>query len=89
MDFSCDEVMTANPGETVQTWAEGTVAGAVSVGASVSGFVPKVARCWNKTTGQKVSLQLPPGVTSWDCEAEGLVVSFGDLVDVMAQGPAE
>ena len=57
------------------------------VGGSVSGMEPANVLCWNLTTGQSISFQTD--ATSWNCEAEGLIVSPNDRVFTGAEGEVE
>jgi hypothetical protein len=49
------------------------------VGGSVSAIRPRKVDCLNLTTRQRVSIELGV-VTSWDCEAAGLIVNPGDKI---------
>jgi WD40 repeat protein len=58
------------------------------VGGSVTGLDTTKARCVNRTTGDSVVISLA-GITSWDCEAAGLVVNPGDAIHIGVYGNAE
>ncbi|MFQ5739957.1 MAG: hypothetical protein ACE5JX_13190 [Acidobacteriota bacterium] len=57
------------------------------VGGSVTGMNAGFGLCRNLATSQTVFFSLQGG-TSWDCEGEGLAVSPGDSVLMVAQGSA-
>ena len=59
------------------------------VGGSITGLDLEGFRCWNKTTRQRFVMAIPEGETTWDCEAEGLIVDPGDTVQITGQGVAE
>ncbi len=61
------------------------VADVASVGGSTRGVNTTVAVCVNRSTAQVVLLPLL-GATTWDCEAAGLLVSPGDLVQQTVRG---
>jgi hypothetical protein len=65
---------------------EVTVAGQ-ALSAWVTGLTPHTAVCENVTTGQAVTLSAP--VSPWDCEAAGLAVRSGDVVDLRVRGPVQ
>ena len=57
-------------------------------GGSISGESGVWVICKNKDTGQTV-FKLLGGATSWDCEAEGLIVNPGDKIIQLVTGAAE
>lgn len=59
--------------------------GPVNVGGSVTGIIPETVDCLNETTGQNVEVTLD-GNTSWNCEAEGLLVDPGDRIMMTVGG---
>lgn len=64
------------------------VADTDTVGGNVTGMSPAFVVCQNRTTGQTV-FSLLGGNRTWDCEAEGLVVTQGDAVQVFIRGSAD
>ncbi len=54
----------------------------------MAGMSPIAALCSNRTTGQNVAVPLL-GSTTFDCEANGLVVLPGDVVRIIVFGPAD
>ncbi len=60
--------------------------GAAPVGGSIRDIRGITATCRNNTTGSDVTFGLGPGVNTWDCEAQGLAVSPGDVVTQSVQG---
>jgi hypothetical protein len=61
--------------------------GAETVGGSVTGIRALEVRCINATTSQSLRFPLS-GETTWDCEAQGLTVSPGDIVRQLVFGRA-
>jgi len=59
-----------------------------TVGGNVTGMSPAFVVCNNRTTGQTVATLLG-GDKTWDCEAEGLVVTPGDSVQMFIRGSAD
>ena len=87
--WDCEEAGLAFvPGDTVAAIGFGGVLGTDPVGGSVTGMTPMGAICDNLTVPQSVIVPVPPGDTTWDCEAGGLSVSPGDLVRVIGIGTA-
>lgn len=62
--------------------------GSSFVGGTVQGMTIEAVKCRNRTTGQTVQVVLG-GATSWDCEAIGLLVEAGDVVQKGVVGPAD
>ncbi len=62
--------------------------GAAPVGGSLSDVRGVNVSCSNRTTGSVVSFALAAGADSWDCEAQGLVVTAGDVISQSVQGEA-
>jgi hypothetical protein len=60
----------------------------VTVGGAVTGLRTMKARCINYTTGASVVIPLA-GAMSWDCEAAGLGVNAGDVIQIGVNGRAE
>jgi hypothetical protein len=56
------------------------------VGGLAHGFQPSKVVCKDVTTKQKVTITLAPGTLSWDCAAEGLLVSPGDKLKMIVTG---
>ena len=72
---------------TFITEAGSTMKGLVPVlgiGGTVTRISPTImmVKCHNRTNEQKVRFELPPDATSWDCEAEGLLVFPGDDIQM-------
>lgn len=59
-----------------------------AVGGSSSGVQTSQVFCHNRSTGSSVAVPLG-GATSWDCEAAGLIVDRGDVVQQVLVGKAE
>jgi hypothetical protein len=59
------------------------------LGGSASGLIIDKVSCKNKTTGQKVTIQVDGTTTIWDCEQAGLAVDPGDEVSMKSMGSAE
>jgi len=57
----------------------------LSVGGSVTGEKGKNVICQNLTTKQSVVIKLK-GITSWDCQAAGLVTNPGDVIKQIVNG---
>jgi hypothetical protein len=57
------------------------------LGAWVTGFTPHTVVCQNVTTGRSVTLSDP--ASAWNCETEGLSVTAGDRVSILARGPVD
>jgi len=76
--WNCEaQGLAVSPGDAVRQLVSGrAVSGA---GGAVTGVTPSAVRCRNVTTGQTVPVALDDD--SWDCVAEGLVVSPGDRVE--------
>ncbi len=74
------------PGDLIGTGIAGLADGAAAVGGSVAGMTATSVACENRSTGDSVSFA--PGGSSWDCEAQGLVVSVGDQILQKVQGAA-
>jgi hypothetical protein len=55
------------------------------VGGATTGLDHPFAVCVNRSTGQSEALPLA-GAPMWDCEAEGLVVNPGDVVQPIVRG---
>ena len=62
---------------------------AEQTGGTLTG-VTKISKikCKNKSTGQKVTIRNPVGV-SWNCEQQGLVVSAGDRISIDIETSAQ
>jgi hypothetical protein len=58
-----------------------------SVGGSVTGVILREVLCRNVSTGLEVVISDP--MTSWDCEAAGLVVTPGDRVNMIIRSIVE
>jgi hypothetical protein len=58
------------------------------VGGTATGLTIRSIDCKNKTTKQKVRIDVNGSTTSWDCEAAGLIVSPGDEIDMKVKGNA-
>jgi hypothetical protein len=57
------------------------------LGGTVSGMTPTKVVCQNKTTEQRVIIR--DGERAWDCEAAGLSVTPGDIIQQTVIGPAD
>jgi hypothetical protein len=61
------------------------VFGSIDVRGTVSGIIPEAVDCLNETTEQNVEVPLE-GSTSFNCEAEGLLVDHGDRIIMTVAG---
>lgn len=62
---------------------------AEETGGTTTGITKiRAIKCKNKTTGQKVFIRAPVGI-SWSCEAAGLVVNSGDRISIDIEGFAQ
>ncbi len=74
--------LSVSPGDIVRQLVTGRSSDGAS--GSVVGMVSTGGSCTNLTTGQSVAL--PATDPSWDCAAEGLIVSLGDRIDLRVSG---
>jgi hypothetical protein len=61
---------------------------AETVGGSATGVTIKTVTCNNKSTKQKIGIDIDGTATTWDCEAAGLIVNPGDKIDMKVKGTA-
>jgi hypothetical protein len=59
------------------------------MGGSATGIVIHTVNCQNKTTRQKVRIDLQEGQTTWDCQAAGLRAVPGNQIDMTVKGFAK
>ena len=87
-EWTCGDLgVEADPSDRVLLNGAGAADGSSGVGGTVEALSPSTLRrisCRNLTTAQTV--ELVTGADSWDCEAEGLVVTPGDRVEQTITG---
>jgi hypothetical protein len=87
--WNCEEAgLVFGPGDRIGQRVTGVADGAASLGGTVTGVSGQRARCLNRSTGQRVVIDLN-GENTWDCEGAGLQVRTGDRVNQVALGIAE
>ena len=88
--WRCEDIgAVTNSGDSMFLFSAGVADGTGPVGGTVTGlsiYAPRSVTCRNLTTAQTVKFDMDG--RTWDCEAEGLVVSPGDPVQQLVVGEA-
>lgn len=74
--------------EAVSFTDTSVVVASAPVGGSATGVDIRTVDCKNKSTNQKVQIDINGVTSSWNCEAAGLLVNPGDNIDMKVKGTA-